>query len=47
MSVDAMLERIDGFNRARGGGVIVRKVARLHAPQRAHRRSHRQVPAHR
>lgn len=28
MSADAMLERIEEFNRARGGGVIVRKVAR-------------------
>lgn len=28
MGVDAMLERIEGFTRARGGGVIVRKVAR-------------------
>ncbi|CAO3437269.1 hypothetical protein [Azospirillum endophyticum] len=28
MGVDAMLERIEGFNRSRGGGVIVRKVAR-------------------
>ncbi len=28
MTVDAMLERIERFNRTRGGGVIVRKVAR-------------------
>lgn len=28
MGADAMLEHIEGFNFARGGGVIVRKVAR-------------------
>ncbi|MBK1842074.1 hypothetical protein JHL17_32225 [Azospirillum sp. YIM B02556] len=28
MTVDAMLERIESFNRARGGGVTLRKVAR-------------------
>lgn len=28
MGVDAMLEHIEGFNFARGGGAIVRKVAR-------------------
>ena len=28
MSGDALLERIEAFNRARGGGVVVRKVAR-------------------
>lgn len=28
MSTDAMLEHLDEFNRARGGGVVVRKLAR-------------------
>ncbi|CAO3424540.1 hypothetical protein [Azospirillum argentinense] len=28
MSADAMLKRIEGFNQAHGGGVIVRKAAR-------------------
>lgn len=28
MNADAMLKRIEGFNQARGGGVIVRKAAR-------------------
>ena len=28
MNADAMLKRIEGFNQARGGGVIVRKVVR-------------------
>lgn len=47
-SVDAMLEHIEGFNFARGGGVIVRKVARGYT--RLSERTgapHRQVPAHR
>ena len=34
---DAMLEHIQAFNRARGGGVVVQKVARILAAQRAGR----------
>ena len=34
---DALLERIQSFNRARGGGVVVQKAARILAAERAQR----------
>jgi hypothetical protein len=42
---DALLERIQSFNRARGGGVVVQKAARILAAERAQRCSDRPAQA--